>query len=111
MNENLVTIIQYTYTTMLPLVLGYIVKSIREMRNSKNVGKEADMLILRLVLVDMHDRYLKQGYITNQGYVTFNEIWELYHDKLKGNHLTEKFKQEVDALPTRLASWEEAKNE
>lgn len=107
MNESIVTFIQYAYTTLLPLVLGYIVKCIKEIRESKNTGKEADILILRLILVDMHDKYIKQGYVTNQGFVTFNEIWELYHDKLKGNHLTEKFKKEIEALPTHLDSWEE----
>lgn len=107
MNDNLVTLVQYTYTTLLPLVLGYIVKSVKDIRESKNVGKEADMLILRLILIDMHDKYITQGYISNQGFVSFNEIWELYHEKLHGNHLTEKFKKEVEALPTRPDSWEE----
>lgn len=107
MNENIVTIIQYTYTTLLPLVLGYIVKCIKEIKESKNIGKEADMLILRLILVDMHDRYMKQGFVTNQSFVTFNEFWELYHEKFKGNHLTEKFKKEVESLPIKNDSWEE----
>lgn len=107
MSESFVTIIQYTYTTLLPLVLGYIVKCIKDIKESKNIGKEADMLILRLILIDMHDRYIKQGYVTNQGFVTFNEFWELYHEKFKGNHLTEKFKKEIEALPTQAASWEE----
>lgn len=109
MNENIATLIQYTYTTLLPLVLGYIVKCVKDIRQSKDIGKQADILILRLILVDMHDRYMKQGYITNQGFITFNEIWELYHEKYKGNHLTEKFKKEIEALPTKADSWETKK--
>lgn len=106
MRESLVSIIQVTYTTLLPLVLAYIVKIVKDIRISKDTGREADVLILRLILVDMHDKYMKQGYITNQGFMTFTEIWELYHEKFKGNHLTDKFKKEVEALPIRTESWE-----
>lgn len=106
MRESLVSIIQVTYTTLLPLVLAYIVKTVKDIRISKDTGREADVLILRLILVDMHDRYMKQGYITNQGFMTFTEIWELYHEKFKGNHLTDKFKKEVESLPIRTESWE-----
>lgn len=111
MNEQLMSIIQITYTTLLPLILAYVCKNIKDIRESKNIGKEADMLILRLILIDLHDAYIRQGYVTTQGFVTFNEFWTLYHDGFSGNHLTEKFKKEVEALPIRPDSWEEDENE
>lgn len=107
MDENLVTLIQYTYTTVLPLALGYIIKTVKELKLNKDSGRETDMLVLRLILWDLHDRCISAGFITNQQFITFNEVWELYHTKYKGNHLTDKFKSEVEALPMRRETWEE----
>lgn len=106
MNQTIVNIIQVTYTTCLPLVLAYIVNKVKKISEDKDKGKQADILILRLILMDMHDKYVERGYLTTHSYSTFNEIWELYTDKFHGNHLTEKFKQEVDALPIRNETWE-----
>jgi len=107
MSQALVNMIQVTYSTLLPLVLAYIVNRLNKINLAKDAGRETDMLVLRLILVDLHDRYVDRGYITRQAYMTFDEVWTLYTEKYKGNHLTQKFKAEVEALEIRPEGWEE----
>lgn len=107
MSETITSIIDFSYKTILPLLLGYAVRTLKEYKESKNTSKQADMLVLRLILVDLHDRCIKQGYISNQMYITFNEVWDLYSNKYNGNHLTKKFKNDVDMLPTKSETWED----
>lgn len=101
MNQTLLSIIQITYSTAFPLIMGYVVKTIKDIKEAKDAGKQADMLILRLILIDMHDKYTTQGYISRNAYDTFDEVWELYTNKYKGNHLTQRFKEEVNELEIR----------
>lgn len=101
MSEHWFTILQITYTALIPILLASIKYSISKHLNANDNGKKADMLILRLCLIDMHDRYMAQGYISRESYDTFDEIWTLYTEGYKGNHLTEKFKSEVDTLELR----------
>ena len=111
MSATLLSFIQVTYSTALPLVLAYIVSKINRINSVKDASKETDMLVLRLILIDLHDRAINKGYITRQMYITFDEVWTLYSEKYKGNHLTEKFKNEIDALPIRVEDWEEQEDE
>lgn len=107
MPDELVGIIQITYSTALPLVLAYIINKINKINDSKDYGRQTDLLVLRLILIDMHDQAINKGYITRQRYMTFDEVWTLYTEKYKGNHLTQKFKAEIDALPIKTEEWED----
>lgn len=98
MNEQLFTIIQMTYSTVLTgfaTVLGIWIK---KQMSKITVEKKADMLLLRYTLIQMHDIYVVKGYITRSALQTFEEIWELYHTGYGGNLLTDRFHDEVTKL-------------
>lgn len=99
MNQQLFTLIQITYTVALPIFIAYVSNRVKKHENSSDNGKRADMLILRLCLMDMHDKYMVQGYISREGFKTFEEIWDLYHNGYGGNLLTDRFHDDIKNLP------------
>lgn len=101
MSDTVVDIIQVTYSTLLPLVLTYIVAKIKKISDSKDCTKLAIMLILRMQLIQMHDNSMDQGWVSQNTYDTFGEVWDLYTDYYKGNHLTKRFKEDLDELELR----------
>jgi len=98
MNPTLLNFIQITYSTALPLVLAYIVSKINKITSIKDASKEADMLVLRVLLIEIHDRFVPKGEIPRSTFQTFEEIWKLYHEGYGGNTLTDRFHEEVKAL-------------
>lgn len=101
MSDHWFTIIQITYTALVPVLLAGIKFTVSKHIKSNDNAKKADMLMLRLNLINIHDKCMSQGYITRETYDTFDEIWTLYTEGYKGNHLTEKFKSELDTLELR----------
>ena len=103
MSETLADVIHVTYSTLLPLVLTYIVTKIKKISDSKDYTKMAIMLILRMQLIEIHDKSMEQGYISQNTYDTFDEVWKLYTEYYKGNHLTERFKKDLDNIELRAS--------
>lgn len=98
MNEQFFIIFQITYSTILTAAIGWI--SVFAKRSVAKVAndKKADMLILRYVLIQMHDIYMSKGFIPDSSLTTFEEIWDLYHTGYGGNLLTDRFHDEVKNL-------------
>ncbi len=55
------------------------------------------MLLLRVQLIDYHDRYMRQGEIPSYAYENFVEMYEAYHD-LGGNGMVTKMYEEISEL-------------
>lgn len=101
-------ILKHSYEIILTAILGYIVWMLQQhrvemlkQRNAKDAVKEACMLMLKLIIRDMHTKYIEQGYITREGYEFLDEIYDVYHEQLGGNGLGTKMKEELDELEIR----------
>ncbi len=108
-----------TYLIILPIFLtalmGYIVWLLQEQKKQKiedakerdnRIKKETEqrsanskgtMLLLRVQLIEYHDRYIAQGSIPSYAYQNFCEMYETYHE-LGGNGMITKMMHEIEEL-------------
>ena len=108
-----------TYLIVLPIILtalmGYIVWLLQEQRKQKAIdAKERDeriereneqrtantkgtMLLLRVQLIEYHDKYMMLGSIPSYAYQNFMEMYETYHE-LGGNGMVTKMMHEIEEL-------------
>ena len=117
--KNVNNLLLQTYLIALPIILtalmGYIVWLLQEQRKQKKADviernerieaeqkqREANshgtMLLLRVQLIEYHDKYMRLGEIPSYAYENFNEMYDAYH-KLGGNGMVTKMKQEIEEL-------------
>lgn len=89
-----------TYTIVLPVVLGYIVYVLKSQNKMRGANSKGTMLLLRVQLIEYHDKYMAKGEIPSYAYQNFNEMYDAYH-ALGGNGMVTKMKKEVDELHLR----------
>lgn len=93
----LTQIILTTYSVALPIVLGYIVWLLKQQKRERDANAKGTMLLLRVQLIEYHDKYTKLGHIPSYAYENFGEMYDCYHD-LGGNGMVTKMKEEIDSL-------------
>lgn len=97
MNEFLMQ----TYLVALPIILtalmGYIVWLLKKQKRDRDANSKGTMLLLRVQLIEYHDKYMRLGEIPSYAYENFNEMYDAYH-KLGGNGMVTKMKQEIEEL-------------
>ena len=93
MNE----ILLQTYTIALPILLGYIVWLLKQQKKDKDANSKGTMLLLRVQLIEYHDKYMKLGEIPSYAYDNFIEMYNAYH-ALGGNGMVTKMYNEIQAL-------------
>lgn len=49
-----------TYTIVLPIALGYIVWLLKTQKKSRDANSRGTMLLLRVQLIEYHDKYMKR---------------------------------------------------
>lgn len=90
-----------TYSIALPIVLtalmGYIVWLLKKQKKDRDANSKGTMLLLRVQLVEYHDKYTILGSIPSYAYENFCEMYEAYHE-LGGNGMITKMKEEIDEL-------------
>ena len=90
-----------TYMAALPVVLassmGYIVWLLKQQKKDRDANTRGTMLLLRVQLIEYHDKYMKLGEIPSYAYENFEEMYEAYH-KLGGNGMITKMKEEIEEL-------------
>lgn len=86
-----------TYTIALPILLGYIVWLLKQQKKERNANSKGTMLLLRVQLIEYHDRYTTLGYIPTYAYQNFCEMYEAYHS-LGGNGMITKMYNEICEL-------------
>ena len=90
-----------TYTIALPIVLtaltGYIVWLLKKQKKDRDANSKGTMLLLRVQLIEYHDKYTILGSIPSYAYENFCEMYEAYHE-LGGNGMITKMKEEIDEL-------------
>lgn len=86
-----------TYNMVLPGVLGYIVWLLKKQKRDRDANSKGTMLLLRVQLIEYHDRYMAQGNIPSYAYENFVEMYEAYH-ALGGNGMVTKMYREISDL-------------
>lgn len=90
-----------TYSIALPIVLtalmGYIVWLLKKQKKDRDANSKGTMLLLRVQLIEYHDKYAILGSIPSYAYENFCEMYEAYHE-LGGNGMITKMKEEIDKL-------------
>ena len=93
-------IILQTYTVALPIVLTYIIWLLKRQKRDRDANSKGTMLLLRVQLIEYHDKYTELKYIPSYAYENFCEMYDAYHE-LGGNGMITHMKQEVDRLEIR----------
>jgi hypothetical protein len=86
-----------TYKIVLPVLLGYIVYLLKEQKKERDANARGTMLLLRVQLIEYHDKYTEQGHIPSYAYQNFCEMYEAYHE-LGGNGMVTKMNEEIHEL-------------
>lgn len=86
-----------TYKLVLPALLGYIVWLLKEQKKERNANSRGTMLLLRVQLIEYHDKYTALGHIPSYAYQNFVEMYETYHE-LGGNGMVTKMYDEIKEL-------------
>lgn len=90
-----------TYSIALPIVLtalmGYIVWLLKKQKKDRDANSKGTMLLLRVQLIEYHDKYMAIGSIPSYAFENFCEMYEAYHE-LGGNGMITKMKEEVKEL-------------
>lgn len=86
-----------TYTIVLPILLGYIVWLLKRQKTDRDANSRGTMLLLRVQLIEYHDKYMNIGEIPSYAYENFDEMYVAYHE-LGGNGMVTKMKEEIEEL-------------
>lgn len=89
-----------TYKIVLPILLGYIIWLLKEQKKERDANSRGTMLLLRVQLIEYHDKYTAQGFIPSYAYQNFEEMYEAYHE-LGGNGMVTKMHEEIQELHLR----------
>lgn len=77
--------------------MGDIVWLLKKQKRDRDANSKGTMLLLRVQLIEYHDKYMRLGEIPSYAYENFNEMYDAYH-KLGGNGMVTKMKQEIEEL-------------
>ena len=86
-----------TYTVVLPIMLGYIVWLLKQQKKDKDANSKGTMLLLRVQLIEYHDKYVALGEIPSYAYQNFSEMYDAYH-ALGGNGMITKMYEEIKKI-------------
>lgn len=86
-----------TYTIALPIILGYIVWLLQQQKKDRDANSKGTMLLLRVQLIEYHDKYMREGEIPSHAYDNFSEMYKAYH-ALGGNGMITKMYEEIQHL-------------
>lgn len=86
-----------TYTIVLPILLGYIVWLLKQQKKDRDANSKGTMLLLRVQLIEYHDKYMKLGEIPSYAYENFVEMYNAYH-ALGGNGMATKMHEEIKEI-------------
>lgn len=93
-----------TYITALPIILtalmGYVVWMLKNQKKDRDANSKGTMLLLRVQLIEYHDKYMRLGSIPSYAYENFCEMYNAYH-KLGGNGMITKMMHEIEELHLR----------
>ena len=59
--------------------MGYIVWLLKKQKRDRDANSKGTMLLLRVQLIEYHDKYMMLGEIPSYAYWNFNEMYDAYH--------------------------------
>ena len=71
--------------------------AVKKAKKGKKCNNCGTMLLLRVQLIEYHDRYMSLGSIPSYAYENFCEMYEAYHE-LGGNGMVTKMYEEIQEL-------------
>ncbi len=89
-----------TYIIALPIFLGYIVWLLQQQKKDRDANRKGTMLLLRVQLIEYHDKYVKLGEIPSYAFDNFVEMYNAYH-ALGGDGMVTKMYNEIQELHLR----------
>ena len=90
-----------TYNVALPIFMGYIVWLLKRQNGRRDANSRGTMLLLRVQLIEYHDKYIALKEIPSYAYENVCEMYEAYH-ALGGNGMITKMKHEIDDLHLKM---------
>ena len=84
-------------TVVVTPLMGYIVWLLKEQKKDRNAQEKGIMLLLRVQLIEYHDKYMRKGKIPTYAFQNFEDMYEAYHE-LGGNSMAEKMHDEINEL-------------
>lgn len=100
-NRPLEQFIYSTYTIILPIIvtalMGYVVWLLKNQKKDRDANSKGTMLLLRVQLIEYHDKYMRLGDIPSYAYENFMEMYDAYH-ALGGNGMITKMMHEIEEL-------------
>lgn len=99
-----------TYTTVLPVMLGYIVWLLKESKKNRDANSRGTMMLLKIKLIEYHDKYVPTGRIPSYVYENCKEIHDAYKE-LDGNGLGDHMWKEIEQLDIRKGGFEDEKQD
>ncbi len=104
--DNMSEFFYQTYMIALPVVLtafmGYIVWLLKKQKRDRDANSKGTMLLLKVKLIEYHDKYMERGEIPSYIYPIYNDMYDAYH-ALGGNGMATKMKKEIDELHLKKA--------
>lgn len=90
-----------TYVIVLPIILtsflGWVTYVLKQQKKDRDANSRGTMLLLRVQLIEYHEKYMKLGEIPSYAYQNFDEMYQAYHD-LGGNGMVTKMYKEIQEL-------------
>ena len=90
-----------TYTIVLPIIvtalMGYIVWMLKRQKRDRDANSRGTMLLLKVQLIEYHDKYMAMKEIPSYAYDNFCEMYSAYHE-LGGNGMITKMNEEIHEL-------------
>ena len=84
-------------TVVVTPLMGYIVWLLKEQKKDRNAQEKGIMLLLRVQLIEYHDKYMRKGKIPTYAFQNFEDMYQAYHE-LGGNSMAEKMHEEINEL-------------
>ena len=85
------------FEIVLTAFMGYIIWLLKQQKKERDANSRGTMLLLRVQLIEYHDKYMAMGEIPSYAYQNFCEMYEAYHD-LGGNGMITKMYEEIHEL-------------
>lgn len=95
--DLMMQLIQTIIPLLLTPVMGLTVWLLKKIFDERCISATGIKLLLKAQLKELHREHMKNGSITSEDIVEFNELYTAYHN-LKGNGLGTIWKEDIEKL-------------
>lgn len=95
--DYMMDIISLALPIILSALMSYVVFLLKEQKKDRDANAKGTMLLLRVQLIEYHDKYVEEGEIPSYAYDNFDEMYKAYH-ALGGNGMVTKMYNEIQEL-------------